>query len=463
MNTTHNTRTTGGAGKEDLRAGGSSCEDHGAEAGQGGGSGSAGSWGEQKEQGGGSGTAGGGSGSAGSGHGSADSGGDGGDGSAGGYRAVESFEEMGLREDLLHGVYAMGFEKPSAIQQRAILPLIDGRDLVAQGQSGTGKTATFAIGLLQNIDVRDARCQALVVSPTRDLANQTANVVAAIGERMGVQSRAVIGGTSMSDIIRALRRGVHFVVGTPGRVIDMLQRRVLDPTMLRYFVLDEADEMLKGGFEDNVREIFTLIPRDTRVGLFSATMPPEVMELTKRFMAPDAVRILVVREEQTLDGIKQFYVHVGSPDAKFETLCDLYDSLSISQAMIFVNTRRRVEWLKEAMDRADFTVSAIHADMNQADREMIVREFRSGRSRVLVTTDVLARGIDVQQVNLVINYDLCDDVANYVHRIGRSGRFGRKGTAINLLSDTELRGAQEIERYYSTTINELPNDLSTVC
>jgi len=242
----------------------------------------------------------------------------------------------------------------------------------------------------------------------------------------------------------------------------MMTRAFLDVRSLCTFVLDEADEMLSAGFEEQMYNIFQLLPRSTAVALFSATLPPEVLDLTGKFMAKDAVRILVKRELQTLDGIKQYYVNVGHEDHKFPTMCELYEQLSITQAMIFVNTRRKVEWLTEMMTRRDFTVSAIHADLPHEERILILKEFRSGHSRVLITTGLLARGIDVQQVNMVINYDLPDDVSNYVHRIGRSGRFGRKGVAINLLVSNDLRKANEIERYYSTNMHELPGNLAEV-
>jgi len=376
------------------------------------------------------------------------------------YPAIESFDDMGLSENLLRGIYSYGFERPSAIQQRAIRPMIDMRDTIAQAQSGTGKTATFSIGLLQNIVPTERGCQAIVLAPTRELAVQIEKVVSALGEYLGVSSFAAIGGVGMRACIDRLRAGVHVVVGTPGRALDMLSRGILSTRDLGFFVLDEADEMLSKGFEEQVYNIFQMLPRTTRVALFSATMPPEVLELTKKFMDASAVKILVKRELQTLDGIKQYYVDVGHEDYKFGCLVDLYEQLSITQAMIFVNTRRKVEWLTEQMHARDFTVSAIHADLPQDERSLIVKEFRSGLSRVLITTDVLARGIDVQQVNMVINYDLPSDISNYVHRIGRSGRFGRKGVAINLLGKNDIRTASEIESYYSTNIDELPCDLA---
>jgi len=372
---------------------------------------------------------------------------------------IESFDDMGLKEDLLRGIYSYGFEKPSAIQQRAIKPLIIMRDTIAQAQSGTGKTATFTIGLLQNIDLANRDCQALILAPTRELATQIVKVVMAIGDYLGVTTMACIGGTNVRQDMDKLRAGVQLVVGTPGRVFDMINRRALAVDYIHYFVLDEADEMLSRGFKDQIYDVFQKLPPSVHVGLFSATMPADVLELTSKFMR-DPIRILVKRDELTLDGIKQFYVMVDGEEWNLDTLCDVYETLTITQAMIFVNTRRKVEWLTEKMHSRDFTCSAIHADLDQKERELIMREFRSGSSRVLITTDVLARGIDVQQVSLVINYDLPTNRENYIHRIGRGGRFGRKGVAINFLTADDVRTLREIEQFYNTQIEEMPMNVA---
>jgi len=371
----------------------------------------------------------------------------------------ESFDDMNLREDLLRGIYAYGFEKPSAIQQRAIVPCIQGRDVIAQAQSGTGKTATFSISVLQKLDVSVRQCQALLLAPTRELAQQIQKVVVALGDYMKIECMACIGGTLVREDMRKLEGGVHVVVGTPGRVYDMINRRALDPASMRQFVLDEADEMLSRGFKDQIYDIFRLLPGTTQVILLSATMPIEVLEVTKRFMR-DPIRILVKKEQLTLEGIKQFYISVEREEWKLDTLCDLYETLTITQAVIFSNTRRKVDWLTEKMHGRDFTVSAMHGDMTQQERDVIMREFRTGSSRVLITTDLLARGIDVQQVSLVINYDLPTNRENYIHRIGRGGRFGRKGVAINFLTAEDVRTLRDIEQFYNTTIEEMPMNVA---
>mmetsp|Transcript_13312 Transcript_13312/g.20272 ORF Transcript_13312/g.20272 Transcript_13312/m.20272 type:complete len:412 (+) Transcript_13312:237-1472(+) len=372
---------------------------------------------------------------------------------------IETFDGLELPEELLRGIYAYGFEKPSAIQQRAIKPTMLGRDLIAQAQSGTGKTATFAIGTLSTLDNKVKECQSLILAPTRELAQQIQKVVIALGDYMDVLVHACVGGTAVRDDIRTLQDGVHIVVGTPGRVFDMINRRALRLDSIRQFFLDEADEMLSRGFKDQIYDIFKFLPETVQVCLFSATMPLDVLEVTQRFMR-EPVRILVKKDELTLEGIKQFYIAVEREEWKLETLCDLYETLTITQAIIYCNTRRKVDWLQEEMQKRDFTVSCMHGDMDQRERDIIMREFRSGSSRVLITTDLLARGIDVQQVSLVINFDLPTNRENYIHRIGRSGRFGRKGVAINFLTEGDVRYLRDIEQFYTTEITEMPMDVA---
>jgi translation initiation factor 4A len=375
------------------------------------------------------------------------------------HEIADNFDEMNLREDLLRGIYAYGFEKPSAIQQRAIIPCIKGKDVIAQAQSGTGKTATFSISILQQMDLNNKDCQALILAPTRELAQQIQKVVLALGDFMQVSCHACIGGTNVKEDMKKLEVGSQIVVGTPGRVSDMLNRKAFNPKSIKLFVLDEADEMLSRGFKEQIHEVFTRMPYSVQVVLLSATMPNDVLDVTKKFMN-DPIRILVKKEELTLEGIKQFYIMVGREEWKLETLCDIYQTLTITQAVIFCNTRRKVDWLTQQMHGKDFTVSAMHGDMDQKEREVIMKEFRSGSSRVLITTDLLARGIDVQQVSLVINYDLPNNRENYIHRIGRGGRFGRKGVAINFVTDDDKRNLSDIEAFYNTQINEMPQNVA---
>ncbi|KAI8393763.1 ATP-dependent RNA helicase eIF4A [Radiomyces spectabilis] len=373
---------------------------------------------------------------------------------------VDNFDNMGLNNELLRGIYAYGFERPSTIQQRAIMPVIKGHDVIAQAQSGTGKTATFSISILQSINVELKATQALILAPTRELALQIQKVVLALGDFMGIECHACIGGTNVREDMAKLQEGCHIVVGTPGRVFDMINnRRAFKTDSVKMFVLDEADEMLSRGFKDQIYDVFQLLPGDAQVVLLSATMPADVMEVTTKFMR-DPIRILVKRDELTLEGIKQFYIAVEKEEWKLDTLCDLYETVTITQAVIFCNTRRKVDWLTDKLHAREFTVSAMHGDMDQAQRDVIMKEFRSGSSRVLITTDLLARGIDVQQVSLVINYDLPSNRENYIHRIGRGGRFGRKGVAINFVANDDVRMMRDIEQFYNTQIEEMPMNVA---
>jgi translation initiation factor 4A len=375
------------------------------------------------------------------------------------YPVFESFDDYDLKEHLLRGIYSYGFEKPSAIQQRGIKPILDGRDTIGQAQSGTGKTATFVIGVLERLDENLSAAQGLILAPTRELANQIQKVALALGDYMNVRCHACIGGTSVREDIEKLRNGQHLVVGTPGRVFDMIGKRHLRVDDLLTFVLDEADEMLSRGFKDQIYDIFKTMPPNIQVCLFSATMPPEILDLTTKFMR-DAVRILVKKGEPTLEGSRQFYVAIEKEEWKLDTLCDLYETLTITQAIIYCNTRRKVDFLADQLAKRDFTISCMHAELDQKERDLVMREFRSGSSRVLISTDLLARGIDVQQVSLVINYDLPPNMENYLHRIGRSGRFGRKGVAINFVTNADVRAMKDIEKYYHTQIEEMPMDIA---
>uniref|UniRef100_A0AC34RT66 ATP-dependent RNA helicase n=1 Tax=Panagrolaimus sp. JU765 TaxID=591449 RepID=A0AC34RT66_9BILA len=368
---------------------------------------------------------------------------------------AETFDDMNLKPELLRGIYGFGFEKPSAIQQRAIVPCCTGKDVIAQAQSGTGKTATFTVSVLQRVDPALKEVQALIMAPTRELAQQIDIVMRALAEYLHLSFHVCIGGTNVQDDIRKLQGGAQVVVGTPGRVNDMIARGNMKTDKIKMFVLDEADEMLSRGFKDQIYEVFKNLPTDVQVVLLSATMPSEVLDVTKKFMR-DPIRILIKKEEITLEGIRQFYIMIEKEEWKFDTLCDLYDTVNITQAVIFCNTRRKVEELAQNMEARKFTVSYMHGEMEQSERDLIMREFRSGSSRVLITTDLLARGIDVQQVSVVINYDLPGNRENYIHRIGRSGRFGRKGIAINFVTNADERALKDLETYYNTQIEEMP-------
>jgi len=374
---------------------------------------------------------------------------------------LETFDKIGLKDDVLRGVYAYGFDKPSAVQQRAIRPIMRGRDVIVQSQSGTGKTSVFCLGALQVVDFGIAEPQALLLSPTRELAEQSAKVCRALGDYTGVKIHICLGGKNVKDGIKALKDGLHIVSGTPGRVLSMIQQRHLETRRIKVLVLDEADEMLSKGFKEQVYSIHRHLPAKRQVVLVSATMPQEVLELTNDFMEKP-FRLLVKRDEISLEGIKQFYVAVEHEKWKFDTLCDLYDSMTITQAVIFCNNKKKVDWLAQKMRAANFPIASIHGDMPQKERDAVMEDFRVGRSRQLVATDLIGRGLDVQQVSLVINYDIPSSKEFYIHRIGRSGRFGRKGVALNFLKNEDVRLLQDIEKFYSTTIKEMPANFANL-
>jgi len=365
---------------------------------------------------------------------------------------------MDLREPLLRGIFALGFEKPSAIQQRAINPIIKGRDIIAQAQSGTGKTATFAIAVLQRIKPKLHAIQALILSPTRELAQQSYSVIKKLSQYMDVAYALTIGGTGVQEDTHNVGQRPDIVVGTPGRVSHLLKERALDASCLTMLVIDECDEMLAAGFKDQIREITQLLPSDTQIILMSATMPPDVLDVAQKFMR-NPQHILINKEEVTLEGIRQFFIMLDQEKWKFDTLCDLYDHINITQAVIFCNTKTAVEKLDKELTEKAFTVSSIHSDLTQEERNKIMNEFRQGGSRILIATDLLARGIDVQQVSCVINYDVPTNRENYIHRIGRSGRFGRKGVAINFVTPADTRMLKDIETFYSTKIEEMPENI----
>jgi translation initiation factor 4A len=373
---------------------------------------------------------------------------------------VESFENFGLKENLLRGIYAFGFELPSSIQKKAILPMIAGNDMVAQAQSGTGKTGTFGISTLQIVDESLKGCQAMLISPTRELAEQINNVITSIGQYMDVTTVLCVGGMSMDDNISKLRNGAQIVIGTTGRIMDLIKRKYLLTNKIKLFVMDEADQLLDMHFKEQVRTIVQNIPEKTQICLFSATMPYDKLEVANMFLN-NPINVLVKSDQLTLEGISQFYIDVDREEWKLDTLCDLYNMIAISQAMIYVNTKRKADWLSENLINRNFTVSVMHSDMSSEERRSVMKEFRDGKTRILLSTDLLSRGIDIQQVSIVVNYDLPNNKESYIHRIGRSGRFGRKGVAINLVTQRDSRCLRDLESFYHTQIMEMPENINT--
>jgi len=372
----------------------------------------------------------------------------------------ETWDELNIKPDLLRGIYNYGFEKPSPIQRKAIRPIIEGKDIIAQAQSGTGKTATFTIGALQLVDLNNTDPQILVLSPTRELASQTALVMEGIGSMMtGLIVKTYYGGAQTDNFNRfSSKTKAHVICGCTGKICDMIRRNTIRTSAIKLVILDEADEMLTTGFRDQVHNILQYVNENVQIALFSATLPSNIYTIVNTFMR-NPIKIVVKSEMLTLEGISQYSVAVENDSQKYATIKHIFSFISLSQCIIYCNSVKRVQELYEAMCDDDFPVCCIHSDMDKYQREKAFTNFKSGASRVLISSNVTARGIDVQQVSTVINFDVPKCVHTYLHRIGRSGRWGRKGVAINLVARYDVDKLQEIESYYSCQIKEMPANL----
>lgn len=374
----------------------------------------------------------------------------------------DSFEdpELNINTETLKGIYAYGFEKPSQIQRVAIKPIIEGKDIVVQSHSGTGKTATFIIGLLQRIDVTIKKTQCIIISNTRELADQTHKVFKSLSLYTNVTSNLCIGG-DMQYKYSSENINEHVIIGTPGRISDLLNKDIIESSEIKLIIIDEADDILSTSFRKQVKRIFQKIPKESQVILISATIPDEMSELFSHILKPDYLTILVKDDELTLDGIIQYYVNLDE-QYKLDALIDLYKFVSIGQAIVYCNKKQKADELKYILTDKSFAVSVLHGDMMQKEREEIMAEFRTGKTRILITTDILSRGIDIQQVSLVINFDMPKYPQTYIHRIGRSGRFGRKGSAINFVTKKERNILSFIQKMYNTEILPLPYNVSEI-
>jgi len=370
-----------------------------------------------------------------------------------------SWDDLNIDPDILRGIYSYGFEIPSNIQKRAINPISKGRDIIAQAQSGTGKTAAFSIGALSRVTLSESSCQVLIMSPTHELTRQISSVIGSLSSMMqGLVVKTIVGGSSINEDVDDMRsKPPHIIVGCPGRVFDMIRRKHINASKLKLVVLDEADEMLSSGFKEQIFNIFQHLNNNVQFALFSATLPNNIFQITSKLMR-NPVKICVKAESLTLEGIKQFFVAVEDDKEKYNTLKDLYASLSMSQCIIYCNSVKRVIDLYEAMKEDKFPVCCIHSNMDKTEREKTFTDFRNGTSRVMISSNVTARGIDIQQVSVVINFDLAKDIHTYLHRIGRSGRWGRKGTGVTFITRRDVIKMKEIETYYATQIDELPNN-----
>ena len=374
-------------------------------------------------------------------------------------RIYNTWDELDLNPDLLRSIYGHGFEKPSPIQSKGIAPIKEGRDIIAQAQSGTGKTGCFTVGALSRVNVQENSSQVLIMAPTHELAQQIASVIHGLSNMItGIRIKTVIGGSSIDEDANEIRENPpHIIVGCPGRVFDMIRRRHINANKFKLVILDEADEMLSSGFKDQVYNIFQHLNKDVQIALFSATLPNNIYQITNKFMR-NPVKISVKAESLTLEGIKQYYVAVEDDRQKYLTLKDLYQHITLAQCIIYSNSVKRVMDLYEAMKEDGFPVCCIHSNMDKFERERSFKEFRNGTARVLISSNVTSRGIDIQQVSVVINFDLPRDVHSYLHRIGRSGRWGRKGTGITFITRRDIIKMKEIESYYNTQIEELPGN-----
>jgi translation initiation factor 4A len=372
------------------------------------------------------------------------------------------FDDMGLKENLLRGIYAYGYERPSLIQQKAIVPMITGKDIIAQAQSGTGKTATFTIGILQQIEIDSDQpvCQGIILSPTKELAEQTYDVVNAIGNNMGVKTHLCIGGKSVKNDQDVLKKGVHIMIGTPGRMYDLLNKNVIDNKKIKILIIDEADTMLDRGFKEQLYHILKSgLSDEMQICLFSATLSDETLDITNKFMVKPN-QILVKKNDVPVEGIKQYYINMDKEEHKKEVLLDIYESIAINQSIIYCNSKQKVNWLFEQLKAEKFPVGEIHGELKIEEREAIMDDFRTSKFKVLITTDLLARGIDVQGVSIVVNFDVPSNRENYIHRIGRCGRYGRKGIAINFITPNDGKYIKDIETYYSIKMYPMPSDLN---
>lgn len=378
-------------------------------------------------------------------------------------KRIESWDDLSLDEGILRSIYSYGFENPSEIQKKAINPIIEGQDLIAQAQSGTGKTGAFVIGALSKIDVSQANTQIIILAPTHELVNQIHSVVLNLSTFVdGLITKTLVGGTSVIDEIQEMKvNPPHLVVGCTGRVFDMAKRGALNTRYTKLCVLDEADEMLSIGFKDQIYNIFQMLPSNVQVALFSATMPEPIVRITERFMR-NPTKIMMAPEELNLEGIKQYYVAMYNDHAKYDRLKDLFQSLSASQTIIYANNVARVMDLYHAMIEDGFSVCCIHSNMTKPERKDVITKFRAGNYRMLISSNITARGIDVQQVNTVINFDIPRSPETYLHRIGRSGRWGRKGVAINFVTKQDVYCMKNIEVYYKVDIQELPEQTAGI-
>ncbi|EKG03862.1 ATP-dependent DEAD/H RNA helicase, putative [Trypanosoma cruzi] len=368
-----------------------------------------------------------------------------------------TFEEYGLRRELQMGIFEKGFERPSPVQEEAIPVALQGKDVLARAKNGTGKTASFVIPVLEKVDTREPHIQALLMVPTRELALQTAQVTKELGKHIsGLEVMVTTGGTTLRDDILRLQNPVHVLVATPGRVVDLASKRTAKLDRCRIIVLDEADKLLSQEFTELIEDLYTYLPADRQSLLFSATFPVTVKDFADRYLRnPYEINLM---EELTLRGVTQYYVFVEERQ-KIHCLNTLFNRLQINQSIIFCNSVNRVELLAKKITQLGYSCYYIHARMQQQHRNRVFHDFREGHCRNLVCSDLITRGIDIQAVNVVINFDFPKYAETYLHRIGRSGRFGHLGLAINFVTYDDRYNVYRIEKELDTVINAIPGEI----
>jgi superfamily II DNA/RNA helicase len=370
------------------------------------------------------------------------------------------FNDLNLNENLLKGVYLYGFTKPSKIQITGIQNINSGKDCLLQSQAGTGKTATYLLGVLNRLDFNENKTQVIIVTPTHELAEQVYYVASSLGKFLNIKICKCIGGTDLNTTREQLKNS-QVVIGTIGRVNHMIKEKRLNLHAIKTIILDEADELLVDGYNDKIQNLFDKCSDGIQCCMISATFTPVIFHVAKKIMH-DPIKILLKNSEVAVELISQFYVNVETEDLKFDTLLDLYSLISTSQAIIFCNTVEKVDWLKQKLVENNFEITCIHGKLTQKEREDVIKDFRDGKTRILLTTDLLSRGIDIPLVNLVINYDLPINKETYIHRIGRCGRFDKKGVSITMVKMEEpadMKMFNRFKHFYRLNIKELPDNI----
>lgn len=374
---------------------------------------------------------------------------------------TDNFDSLNLNEDLLKGVYLHGFTQPSKIQIKGISSINTGKDCILQSQSGTGKTATYLLGVMNRLEPTENYCQGIIITPTRELADQVYTVAGNLLKYTNYKVAKCVGGTDVNQNRTDIKNSA-LIIGTLGRIYHMITEKKINIHKIKFMVLDEADELLSDGISEKLQNLIDKAPSGIQIVLISATMSVNVFNASKKF-THDPIKVLLKNNEVIVDLISQFYLDVETEELKFDTLLDLYNLVSTSQAIIFCNTIRKVEWLEQNLKQNNFPITVIHSNMNQTERDTVVKDFRDGKTRLLLTTDLLSRGIDIPQVNMVINFDLPLSKETYVHRIGRCGRFDKKGVAITMVKmtdPTDVKTFNKMKHFYKMDIKEMPESIN---